>query len=91
MGLFTDNSSWQAKQSILQTTVTFYDDCVKICEEFNPKFGDKKKLAVASWQCTFSHFLFHQAIFDQEQQDYRPYPPYFPVLPIADNIEGPPS
>jgi hypothetical protein len=29
--LFTKNSSWQAKQSILHTTVTFYGNCVKIC------------------------------------------------------------
>jgi hypothetical protein len=25
------NSSWQAKQSIPHTTVTFYGDCVKMC------------------------------------------------------------
>jgi hypothetical protein len=27
--LFTNSSSWQAKQSILHTTVTFYGDCPK--------------------------------------------------------------
>jgi hypothetical protein len=35
------NSSWQAKQSFLHTTVTFYDDCMKMCEDFAPNFGDK--------------------------------------------------
>jgi hypothetical protein len=43
-GLFTKNSSWQARQSIPHTTVTIYTECVKFCEDF----GDKKKLAVAS-------------------------------------------
>jgi hypothetical protein len=40
--MFTKNSSWQARQSILHTTVTFYGDCVKICEGFAPNFGDKR-------------------------------------------------
>jgi hypothetical protein len=31
----------QAKQSIPHTTVTFYGDCVKMCEDFAPNFGDK--------------------------------------------------
>jgi hypothetical protein len=29
--LFTKNSSWQAKQSIPHTTVTFSGDCAKLC------------------------------------------------------------
>jgi hypothetical protein len=40
-GLFTKNSSWQAKQS-MHTTVTFYSDCVKMCEDFALNFGDKR-------------------------------------------------
>jgi hypothetical protein len=31
--------------------VTFYGDCVKICEDFTPNFGDKK-LIVASPKTT---------------------------------------
>jgi hypothetical protein len=31
----------KAKQSIPHTTVTFYGDCVKMCQEFVPKSGDK--------------------------------------------------
>jgi hypothetical protein len=41
-GLFTKNSSWQAKQSIPNITARFYGDCVKMCEDFAPKFGDKR-------------------------------------------------
>jgi hypothetical protein len=33
--LFTKYSSWQAKQSIPSTTVTFHGDCVKMWEEFS--------------------------------------------------------
>jgi hypothetical protein len=34
-------SPLQAKQSIPHTTVTFYDNCFKMCEDFAPNFGDK--------------------------------------------------
>jgi hypothetical protein len=40
--LFTKNSSWQTNQSIRYTTVTFYGDCVIICENFAPNFGHKR-------------------------------------------------
>jgi hypothetical protein len=40
--LFTRNSSWQAKQSIPYTTVTFYGDCVKMYQDFALNFGDKR-------------------------------------------------
>jgi hypothetical protein len=36
------NSSWQAKQSIPRTTVTFYDDCVEMCEDFTSNFDYKR-------------------------------------------------
>jgi hypothetical protein len=32
----------QAGQSIPHTTVTFYGDCVKMCEDFAPNFGDQR-------------------------------------------------
>jgi hypothetical protein len=37
--LFTKNSSKQAKQSISYTTVMFYGDCMKICEDLAPNCG----------------------------------------------------
>jgi hypothetical protein len=40
-GLFTKNSSWQAKQSVLHTIVTFYGDCMKMYKGFAPNFGDQ--------------------------------------------------
>jgi hypothetical protein len=39
-GLFTKNSSSQTKQLVPHTTV-FYSDCMKMCEDFTPNFGDK--------------------------------------------------
>jgi hypothetical protein len=39
-GLFTRNSSWQVKQPIPHTAVTF--GWVKMCEDFVPNSGDKR-------------------------------------------------
>jgi hypothetical protein len=87
-GLFTENSFWQAKQSILHITVTLYGDCVKTCEVFAPHFGDKK-LAVASRQRTVSHLLFQEGIFVQNNMTVVPHPPYFSVSPVKDKTENP--
>jgi hypothetical protein len=40
--LFTRNLFWQAKQSISHTTVMFYGNCMKLCDDFAPNFGDKR-------------------------------------------------
>jgi hypothetical protein len=42
MELFTKNSSWQAKQSIPHVTLTFYSECMKVCEDFTLNFGNKR-------------------------------------------------
>jgi hypothetical protein len=44
--------------AILHIAVTFYGNCVKMCKDFAPNFGDKR-LGVKSRQRTGSHFLFH--------------------------------
>jgi hypothetical protein len=59
---FSKNLSWQAIQSVLHTTAMFYDDYVKMCENFAPNFNNRE-LATASQQCTISLFLFHQENF----------------------------
>jgi hypothetical protein len=41
-GLFTNNSSCHTKESISYTIVTFYGECVKICDDFEPNFSDKR-------------------------------------------------
>jgi hypothetical protein len=48
-GLFTKNSSWQAKQSVLHTTVTLYGYCMKMYKDFSQILAIKE-LAVATRQ-----------------------------------------
>jgi hypothetical protein len=48
-GLFINNSSRKANQSIPHTIVTLYGDCVKMWENFAPNFGHKR---TACWIAT---------------------------------------
>jgi hypothetical protein len=70
------NSSWQAKQSFIHTTVMFYGDCVKLCNDFTPNFGEKL-LAVASCQHTF---FSPGNFFTKSNMNIFPHPPYSPVI-----------
>jgi hypothetical protein len=58
MKLFTKNSSWQAKQSIPDNIVTFYGDCVKVCEDFALNFGEQK-----NWLLHHDNPLSHTSFF----------------------------
>jgi hypothetical protein len=78
-GIFAKNSSWQAKQSIPHTTVTFYGDCVKICEDFASNFGDKE-LNVAL-QRTITQFLSTKQFLTKRTQVPSPtHPTFFSFL-----------
>jgi hypothetical protein len=78
-GLLTKNLASQAKQPIPHTTLTFYCDCVKIWEDFSPKFDDERTGCCIT--TTLRLILpFHQWIFVQKQHDYRPHPPYFSLF-----------
>jgi hypothetical protein len=61
----------------VNTIVTFYVDCMEMCEDFTPKFGDK-----VTGCCITTHHLtlpFSQRNFDQNEHDCCPHPPYFSV------------
>jgi hypothetical protein len=69
--------------------VTFYGDCVNICEDFAPKLFTAKELAVASQQRIASRFIFHQGLFDQKQLNRRPTPTLlFPVSRLKLKLKG---
>jgi hypothetical protein len=55
-----------------------------MCEDFTPDLVTKE-MAVASRQCTLSHFLFHHGIFDQNDLTVVLYPPYSPDLADCDS------
>jgi hypothetical protein len=55
-----------------------YGDCVKTV----PQNLVTNELAVASQQCTISHFLFQQGIFTRINKTVVLHPPYFSVSPI---------
>jgi hypothetical protein len=59
-GLSTNNSYWQAKQSILHTTAMVYGNCVKTYEDFVLN-------RPALWQSTI-----HTSFFYQTQHHCRP-------------------
>jgi hypothetical protein len=87
--MFTKKLSWQATQSIPHTTVTFFGDFVKICEDFSPNFGNK----ISSFCITTMHSLtfgFSPENFWPKQNVCRPHASYFSVSPIEDKTEKPP-
>jgi hypothetical protein len=53
-GLFIKHSSYQVKQSIPHTTVTFYGDCWKMGKDFALKFGDERTVCCITTEHSFA-------------------------------------
>jgi hypothetical protein len=86
-GFFTKNPSWQAGQTANSALVTFYGDCVKMCEDFAPNFFCYKRSGCC---ITTTHRLtltLSTGNFFYQNQNVYPSPPtlLFPVSPIEDN------
>jgi hypothetical protein len=60
-GFFNKIFSWQAKQSIPHTTVTFNGDCMKLCKNFAPNVGEKK-----NWLLHHNNASSHSYFFTSE-------------------------
>jgi hypothetical protein len=58
--LFTIRSFSQAKYSIPQTTLMFRGNCVTICEDFAPGFGNK------NWLLHHGNALSHTSFFTRD-------------------------
>jgi hypothetical protein len=71
---------WQAKQTIPHTTVTFYGDCVEMCEDFTLNFGDKRTgCCIMTTHCLTLHFL-PGNFFTKNNMTVIPHPPYLSDL-----------
>jgi hypothetical protein len=77
-GLFTKNSSWQAKDN----TMTFYGECMKICEDFAPKFGDKGTGYCITAKRRFTLPFSPQNFLTRNNVTVVLHSPHFSVFPI---------
>jgi hypothetical protein len=79
------------QKSIPHTTVTFYGDCVKRCEDFAPNFGGRRTGCCVT---TANHltlpFLTMEFFTKKNVTVPPPHPAYFSVFPIEDKTERPP-
>jgi hypothetical protein len=82
-----ENSFWQSSQLITHITVTFYGDCVRMCEDFRQNFDDER----TGYCITTMHRLTltsPPSNFCRKQNNYRPPPTlHFSGSPIEDKIE----
>jgi hypothetical protein len=67
------------KESIPHATVTFYGDCVKICEHLGSNFDDKHDKAP-------SHFFLFTGEFSTKTK-ITPHSSIFPLLQIKETKE----
>jgi hypothetical protein len=68
--------------------LTFYRDCVKMCEDFTPNFGDERTGCCITTTNRLALLL--QGIFGRKRHDYLPHPHYVSVSPIEEKTERPP-
>jgi hypothetical protein len=79
-GMFTKNSSWQAKQSITHTTVTFYCDCVKNIRRFCSEL-QRPKIWLLHHDNAHSHTSFFRREFlTKNNMTVGPTLPTFPFI-----------
>jgi hypothetical protein len=86
--LSTNNSSWEAKQPIPQTTVTFYSGCLKMWEHLTMKLGVRMTCCITTVQSRTS-FLTRECL-TESKATIVPYPAYFSVSPTENKTEIPP-
>jgi hypothetical protein len=79
--MFAKNSSWQAKQSILHTTVTFYDNCVKMFEDFATNFDDKRSGCCITTTHSLTISFLRRDRFSKSNVTVLPHPRYFSLFP----------
>jgi hypothetical protein len=82
----TANSSWLTKQSILHVTVTFYGDCVKMCEGFAPNFDGKRTGCCITTTHRSHTFFFTREFFTKNKMTGVPHP-LFSGSPIEDKTD----
>jgi hypothetical protein len=76
--LFKMNLSWHAKQSIQHSIVMFYGNCMKMCEDFNPKFGAKRTGCYITTMHCFSSGNF----LPQNNIAVIPHPPHYLICSL---------
>jgi hypothetical protein len=87
--LFTKNSSWQYKQSVLHTTVTFYGDYMNMCKDFISNNHDKRIGCCIKTMNAPSHTsFFTREFFTKNNMIVVPHPPYFSVSQLKINLKG---
>jgi hypothetical protein len=80
-----------AGQSFLHTIVTFYGDCLKICEDFAPNFGDKSAGCCIKTTHRIALPFLPGLFFNQKQYGFLTPPIlHFYVSPIEDEAERSP-
>jgi hypothetical protein len=79
-GLFTNNSSCMAKQSILHTCVTFMMTAWK-CAKTSAQTLVTKQLAVAYDNAMSHTSFFARVILTKNNMTVIPHPPYFSLFP----------